>query len=335
MSQLSKAFRRTFIVSVLAVIMACGTALAQDDGARAYWKAMAGTNVIAVQYLPFDSDSFDSLVFDPVHYIYPESEFQANLLMLTYARHFTLFDRTAVFGATLVGGNVDVELFENPFEDGPGEGFKQSAHGFGDPSAQLSVNLFGAPAIRSFYDISKYEPKAVLDIAVMGSFPIGEYDPNKVVNLGLNRLWTRVALPFTYHIGPFVKGYRTSVEIVPSVLIFGSNDDFQGHKLDNDPLYQLEGHVTRDITSKAFGSIDFLYRIGALSKIDGNEIAEEFEFMSVGFTLDYAVNDNLGLRVSYHSLFGGDTDIDGDMFRLNINFGWHWLVENVMKLQAH
>ena len=328
MSQGTKRIQ-VFIVSVLA-LLACGTVSAQDDGARTSWKALDKTNIIAFQYLPFNGDSFGSKVFDPVHYVYPESQFQANLFMLTYVRHFTLFDRTAVFGATVLGGNLDVESFGSPLTGGVD--FKQAAHGFGDPSAQLTLNVFGAPAIRSFYDITKYEPKAVLDVAVLGSFPIGQYDSDRVVNMSLNRWWTRIAAPFTYHIGPFVPGYRTSVEFTPSVYLLGSNDDFVGRKLDNDPLYQLEAHVTRDFTSKFFGSVDFLYRQGMLSEIDSIEVGGKLSLLSAGFTLDYHVNDNVGLRVSYHALVGGGSDIEGDMFRLNVNFGWNAIVEKIGKL---
>ena len=48
------------IVSVLS-LLGCGTAWAQDDGARAYWKAMDGANIVAFQYLPFNGDSSDSI----------------------------------------------------------------------------------------------------------------------------------------------------------------------------------------------------------------------------------------------------------------------------------
>jgi hypothetical protein len=322
------------VATVLAQLL-CGTASAQDDGARTYWKAMEGTNIVAFQYLPFAGDTFGSQVFDPVHYTYPVSRVQANLVMLTYGRHFTFLGQPSVFSTSLMGGNLDVESSQSPLGLGPAADFQQGAHGFGDPNAQLSVNLAGAPAIKSFYHISKYEPKAVLDIAVMGAFPIGEYDPDKVVNLGLNRWWTRVALPFTYHLGPFVPGYRASVEIIPSVMLFGSNDDVLGHTLANDPLYQLEAHVTRDFTARFFSSVDVLYRHGALSEIDGSEVAGELDILSAGFTLDYHVNDNVGLRVSYHSIVGGDSNLDGDMFRFGVNFGWHGLVEKIKKLQSH
>ena len=323
---------RTTLVGVLLMLFACGTAVAQDDGPRVNWKAMDGANVVAFQYLPFDGDTSNTRIFDPLHYTYPESQFQANLFLLTFAHHFTLFNRTAVVGGSLLGGNIDVESVINPFGVGPSVRLKEAAHGFGDPVAQLTVNLAGAPAIRSLYDVSKYEPKAVLDLSVIGNLPIGEYDSEKVLNLGLNRWWTRIGLPFTYHIGPYVPGYRTSIEVTPSVFVFASNDDFLGRTLDTDPLFQIEGHVTRDFAAHLFGSFDVLYRNGALPQIDHVDFGEKLDLLSAGFTLDYTVNDNFGVRVSYHSLVGGGSDIEGDMFRINFNFGWHPLIENIKKL---
>ena len=81
------------IVSVLS-LLGCGTAWAQDDGARVWWKAMDGTNIVAFQYLPFNGDSSDSQAFDPAHYLYPESKIQANVFLLTYARHLTVSRRS-------------------------------------------------------------------------------------------------------------------------------------------------------------------------------------------------------------------------------------------------
>jgi hypothetical protein len=172
----------------------------------------------------------------------------------------------------------------------------------------------------------------VLDISVLGAVPIGKYNDSSFVNLGLNRWWGRVALPFTYHFGPYVPGYRTSVEIVPSAFLFAPNDNFVGSELKNDPLLQLEAHVTRDFTRMFFGSVDLLYRHGALSTIDGTEAEEKLDVLAVGFTLDFEATDNFGVRFSYQALVAGSSDIDGDMFRIMGYFGWNALVEKYKKL---
>jgi hypothetical protein len=288
---------------------------------------MAGTNIVGFQYLPMNAVT-TSEVSDPAHYLFPEADVEGNLVLLNYSRHLTLFGRTASLSGFLMGGNLDVEFFGGT----PGAGLRQSTHGFGDPSAQLTVNLIGAPAIISFLDVTNYEPKAVLDIAVLGAFPIGEYDENSFVNMGLNRWWGRVALPFTYHFGPYVPGYRTSLEIIPSAFLFGSNSDFVGTELENDALYQVEAHITRDLATHFFASVDLLYRHGARSTLGGTEATDELDALGAGFTLDWTLSDNAGVRFSYQSLVAGDSNIDGDMIRIMGYFAWNPLVENIGKL---
>ena len=100
--------------------------------------------------------------------------------------------------------------------------------------------------------------------------PLGQYDNDKVANLGLNRFYGRVAFPFKYHFGVFSPGYRSSLEMVPSVWLFAENDDFLGQKLENDPLWQIEAHLTHDFTRSFFGSLDLLFRGGFQSEINGS-----------------------------------------------------------------
>ena len=75
-----------------------------------------------------------------------------------------------------------------------------------------------------------YEPTWTIDAAVMLAIPIGEYDSDKVVNMGLNRWYGRFALPIKYHFGVFSPGYMSSLELIPSVWLFAENDDFVGQK---------------------------------------------------------------------------------------------------------
>ncbi len=82
----------------------------------------------------------------------------------------------------------------------------QSASGYGDPSVQLDVNLFGTSQLKSTVDLVNYEPTCTLDAALMLALPIGEYDKDKLVNMGLNRWYGRFALPFKYHFGVFSPG---------------------------------------------------------------------------------------------------------------------------------
>jgi hypothetical protein len=328
------------LTTIVIILSFTGPAFAIDDGARAYWKGRDGTNVVSFQYLNLNMQASDTQQFDPGHFIYPNADTEADIMITNYARHFTLFNRASSFGATIVGGSVDVDVDTSLAPPGslpPGSGstsvLRQSASGYADPTIQLDVNLFGTSQLKSTVDLANYEPTVTLDTAVLLAFPVGEYDSDNLVNMGQNRWFGRVAFPFKYHFGVFSPGYMSSLEITPSVWLFAENDDFMGNKLENDPLWQLEAHLTQDFTRKFFGSLDLLYRVGFQSEIDGVEMGEELNIGDLGFTLNYQVTDDLTLRTSYMSNVFGDDDLDNSLIRIQVVYAWHQLTQNMKKLQ--
>ncbi len=329
-----------FLATLAITLSFSGPALAVDDGARAYWKGRDGTNVVSFQYLNLNMQASDTQQFDPSQFIYPNSDTEANVMIANYARHLTLFNRASSLAVNIAGGSADLDVNTSlvpsqflPPGIAPGTTFSQSTSGFADPSVQLDVNLFGTSQLKSTVDLVNYEPKWTLDAAVLLAFPIGEYDDDKLVNMGLNRWYGRFAVPFKYHFRVFSPGYMTSLEITPSVWLFAENDDFIGQKLENDPMWQLEAHLTHDFTRSFFGSLDLLYRGGFQSEIDGVEVGDDLNIGNLGFTLNYQATDNLTIRTGFSSNVFGDDDLDNSMVRLQFVFGWHRDNENIKKLQ--
>ena len=327
------------VAFALAVTLISGPANAQDDGARTYWKGRAGTNVMSAQYLNMNLQASDTLQFDPTHYIYPAADAEASIFVMSWARHMTLFNRPSILSANVMGGSVDVEFDTTitppeflPPGVVPGASFSQSASGYADPSVQLDVNLFGTPPINAIFDYLNYEPTWTLDAAFMLGVPLGQYDDDKVVNLGLNRFYGRFAFPFKYHFRVFTAGYMSSIEVVPSIWLFSDNDDFLGQKLKNDPMWQVEAHWTHDFTRHFFGSLDLLYRNGFQSEIDGVNLGSDIEIGDLGFTLNFSVTDNVTIRTSFSSNVFGDSDIDTSMIRLQFVYAWDRAIENLKKL---
>ncbi len=327
-------------IALAVIFLSFGSpAIAVDDGARAYWKARDGAHVVSVQYLFLDMVATDTQTFDPAHFIYPNSKAEAKLFMASYAHHFTLFNRPSSVALNLLGGsadvNVDTNLVPSPFLPSgitPGASFSQSASGYGDPTVQLDVNLFGTPPLISNVDLVNYEPTWTLDAAVMLAAPIGQYDGDRLINIGLNRFYGRFALPMKYHLGAFAAGYKTSIELTPSVWLFGQNDDFLGQTLENDPLWQVEAHVTHDLTRSFYGSVDLLYRRGFQSEIDGIGVGDELEVGNLGLTLNYQLTNNFVMRAGYSSNVFGDDGLDNSVVRLQLVYGWHRLMQNMKKL---
>ena len=99
------------IFSTLAITLSFSeTVLSVDDGARAYWKGRDGTNVVSFQYLNLDMQASGAQQFDPAHFIYPNADASANLMIASYARHMTLFNRPSSLSANIAGGSADVDV---------------------------------------------------------------------------------------------------------------------------------------------------------------------------------------------------------------------------------
>ena len=326
------------LATLVIILLFGGQALAVDDGARAYWKGRDGTQGVSFQYLNLNLQASDSKQFAPGQYIYPNADTEASIFIANYVRHITLFNRPSSLSFAVAGGSVDADFKANaPGQFVPpglaGTAFSQSASGYADPSVALVVNLFGTPPLKTNFDLIDYEPTWTLDTAVMLALPVGAYDDSKLVNMGLNRWFGRIAFPLTYHFGVFTRGYMKSLELIPSVWIFAENDDFLGQKLENDPMWQFEAHLTNDFTPSFFGSLDLLYRGGFQSEINGVEVGDELDIGNLGFTLSYQVTDNLAIRTGFSSNLFGDNNLDNSMVRIQFVYGWHRDFENIKKLQ--
>jgi len=328
-------------VTNLAILSFSAPVFAVDDGARAFWKAREGSTVLSFQFLNLNMQASGAEQFAPGLYIYPNSDAEANIVVASWVRHITLFDRASSFAVNLTGGSVQADIGASRPSDflppgaTPNSEFSQSSSGYADPTVQLDINLFGTPRLKSNVDLFNYEPTWTVDAAVMLGVPMGEYDDDKLVNLGLNRWFTRIALPVKYHFGAFSPGYMGSFEITPSVWMFEDNDDFLGQTLENDPILQLEAHLTQDFTPTVFGSIDLLYRKGFESTIGGVEAGEELDIGDLGYTLNVTTTDNLTIRASFSSNVFGDNDVENSVIRMQFVYRWHEATENNKKLQHH
>ena len=339
MKKVNKYTRVVNLLTIICIILLLSQhSFAQDDGARAYWNTRAGTNVISFQYLPINIGVSGSQAFAPGQYIYPNSDIAANIFIGTWARHLTLFNRPSAFAVNIIGGSVDANFNTRVSTDSlppgmsPGTALSQSSSGFSDPNMQLVVNLIGTPPLRSGVDLLNYEPTWSLDIAMMLAFPIGEYQNDKLVNIGLNRWYGRIALPFKWHFGVFSPGYMSSFELIPAVWLFAENSDFLEQKLENEPLWSLEAHLTHDFTSNFFGSLDMLYQSGFQSKINGDDMGENLEIGNLGFALNYQISDNITIRTGYSSNVFGDKNLETSVVKLQFVYAWHTATENMKKL---
>jgi hypothetical protein len=294
--------------------------------ARFYWKNLSGGNGVP---LIFESISGNTNPFDPSHMVTAGAEFDATLALLGYAHNFSLFDRSAMAAVIMPMGRVSGEVTV------AGSSTKQSAAGFGDPMLEFVVNLLGPPAQKTIPDAVRYEPGFSVDFLVDLALPIGEYNNDQPLNIGQNRWYGRIGMPIIWQLGPWVPGRRTTLEFLPAMWFFSDNDDYVGQTMETDLIFQLDAHLTRDLTEKLWGSLDAAVYNGGAATINGVS-GEELSNFGMGVTLGYVVNDNLNLTFSYKSTLNDNApdDLRMDVFMATLVFGWHPLVEGFRKLES-
>jgi hypothetical protein len=116
----------------------------------------------------------------------------------------------------------------------------------------------------------RYEPTFTLDILASLALPLGEYDEDAALNLGLSRRYDRIGAPMLWTFGPWVPGQRRTFEVLPALWWFGDNDEYQGGQtLETDAIFGLEGHLTRGLTEALWGSLDSACFEGGESTVNG------------------------------------------------------------------
>jgi hypothetical protein len=293
---------------------------------RFYWKSLSGANAVPMIY---QSLSGNANPIDPAYVVSADADVEANVVVAGYAKMLPLFDRTLTLAILEPMGRISGEA--TVF----GRTYDQDATGFGDPMIEAGINLIGPKAMRTIPDLLRYEPKLSLDLIVDLAFPIGEYDDDQPLNLGQNRWYGRVGAPVVWQIGSWVPGRRTTFEVLPSVWFFSDNDDYVGHTLSTDPMFQVEAHLTRDFTEHFWGSLDSTYIAGGKSSVDGVE-GDSLSNLGVGVTLGYQINDNISLTAGYMATVNDSDpeDLEMDGFRISFTYGWHKIVEGQKRLKS-
>jgi hypothetical protein len=310
----------------LFIVMLCvsNSTMAQGDGARFYWKGLVGTNAIPVIT---NSLGGNANPFDPSNTVIPGSDFKATMSTAGYAKMLPVLKRSALVSVVVPMGRLSSDLTF------AGLDYNSTARGFGDPMVLFDINIIGPKAIMNIPDMLRYKPGFSVDILGSLAVPLGEYDNTSPINLGQNRWYGRIGAPIVWQIGPWVPGKRTTIELLPAIWLFSDNNDFVGKKMETEPMYQLEGHLTRDFMERLWGSFDVISFSGGKATIDGVE-GSSLNNLGMGGTIGYQINDNMQMIISYNSTINdkNSDDLKMDGFRVTFLYGWHKLIEGMRRL---
>jgi len=278
-------------------------ATGQELTPRAYWPAPKGTQVLVLGY----NHSTGDVVIDPSLPIVGVDS-NINRGLLAYMRVFRLLGRTA---------SVVVELpYSQGFTKGDleGDATRRDFSGFGDVAVTLAVNLLGAPSMTpAEYQELRANPRPILGGSVKIVAPTGDYDPDKLINIGTNRWAIKGELGYMIPIEP-----RWLLEFELGGWIIGDNDDFLGTTREQDPVVTGEIHLVRRFSPGFWASLDMNYYTGGRSTIGGEPIADLQRNSRLGGTLVVPFHGRHAFKVGYSA--GVVTESGGDYNMLLLSY---------------
>jgi Putative MetA-pathway of phenol degradation len=298
------AFASSGVGVALVIAALAPTAEAQSLEPQAYANTPVGMNFLFTGYTYTKGDvALDASA--PVG----DGEITVHTTFLGYARSLDLWGRAGKFDVELpyawLSGTAKFE----------GQSFEREVSGFGDPRLRLSVLPYGAPAL-SLDEFADYKPDLIIGASFAVTVPVGQYDPNKLVNIGTNRWSFKPELGISKTLGPL------TLELDASVTFYTANHDFfGGQTLEREPLYALQGHVIYNTPRGLWVALDATYYAGGAKKVGGLR-GERQENLRLGATLAIPVDRRNSIK-----LFGSTGAVaraGGDYDTVGIAWQFRW-----------
>jgi hypothetical protein len=194
---------------------------------------------------------------------------------------------------------------------------ERQVFGLGDPKLKFSLNFYGSPAL-SLQEFKDYKQDVLIGGSLQVSFPIGQYDDTKLLNLGTNRWSFKPELGVSKAFGPL------TVELIGAVTCYTENGDFLGgHTLAQDSILSVQTHISYSFGHGIWAAFDATYYRGGNTIVDG-VVGNAFqENTRIGLTLALPVNKYNSVKL--YASTGASTRLAGsDYDAIGILWQYRW-----------
>jgi len=291
---------------VVTTLMAIGSgAYAQDLEPRAYANTPVGLNFLVGGY----AYASGGVATDPSLPV-KDAHLHVHSAFLAYARALDIWGKSAKVDVVLpyawLSGSAEVA----------GQLKDREVAGFADPRLRFSVNLYGAPAL-SLAEFASYKQDIIVGASLQVGLPLGQYDPEKLVNIGTNRWSFKPELGISKAWGPL------TLEATAGVTFYTTNDDFFGGKSrTQEPLYSLQGHLSYTFRPGMWVALDGTYYTGGRTTTDGVQDNNFLGNTRLGVTFALPVNRYNSIKLYASS--GVSTRTGSDFDAVGIAWQYRW-----------
>jgi hypothetical protein len=268
---------------------------AQDLEPRIYANTPIGLNFLIAGYAHTEG----GVATDPALPI-ENAEVEVHSAVFAYARSLEVFGNSAKFDVVLpyawVSGSATAV----------GQFREREVSGFADPRVHFSVNLYGAPAL-SLEDFANYRQNTIIGASLEVTAPGGQYDADKLLNIGTNRWSVKPEIGISKRLGP------VTLELAGGVRFYTDNDDFLGGKVrEQDPIYSVQGHLIYSFSYGIWAAVDGTFYTGGRTTVDGVKGNDLQENSRLGATLSFPVNRYNSVKLYFSTGVSTRTGSDFD-----------------------
>ncbi|NOQ91167.1 MAG: hypothetical protein GQ552_00460 [Flavobacteriaceae bacterium] len=296
---------------------------AQGDGSRSHLFAPTGVWAINLKYLNLDQN-----LLPGGNILVKNADINVNVFPTTFVHTFGIAGRLARVFVNANPGSLTASIEAQPFDLGK----ELDASGFSDGFLAFEMGIIGAPALNAI-EFSQHQPQFSMT-GIVKYWYSGTYDSDVLINLGTNRSTFEIGVPMSIPLFKDLKQKATWLEIFPSVQFFSDNNDparsSRANKVEQDPLFIIENHLTHNFTKKLWAGVDLRYQYGGTTKADGVSDDNNINILGGGINLGYQINAPLSIYAGYDTILYGDNDARSNMFRVSLVFAYI----NLKKLQS-
>jgi hypothetical protein len=280
--------------------------VAQELQPRAYLPAPVGLNYFGISY----ANNRGGLLVDPGLAL-EDVRFSANASTLAFGQTLGLAGRTVQVLACVPYVVAEGVSSLN------GAQIQTRYSGLGDVTLRYAMNLYGAPAM-GLKEFRAYRQKTIVGASITVAAPTGQYDPNRTVNLGLNRWAFKPEIGLSRAVGNY------TFEGAAGVWLYKANNRFNGSSERRQvPLGSLQFHIERSLPRRMWAAVDWTLYTGGRTQIDGKDNADYQGNTRLGATWGWTLHPRHAIKVIYFR--NVIARVGSDMRSVGVSYNFIWL----------
>jgi hypothetical protein len=268
-------YKRLLLVCfTLVVLCTPDRVYAQFTEPHTYDNTAVGTNQLELAYVYARANaSIDTSL------IVTGARFNLNQGTISYTRYFGFVHRLVWVEASIPLADLNGSV--------SGTNIHGSATGTGDSSYAVSALLKGGPVL-SVAQFADYKPITTVGVSLTITAPTGEYNPNKLLNLGSDRWSFKPEIAVSHPFGPQQKW---EIEAYANSYFFTDNTSYRGKEiLRQHALPGLEGHISYSFIDSLWASLDARYSFRGTTFVNGLNQNNAQRNFSLGSEVNVSLN---------------------------------------------